>query len=209
MVVDAFRDDTSRSYVEKYIEELVTNWRATMQRVGRVTWLSGILMVLFFLLGSGNVAELGIAGLKFDHDGLVLVTKFIPPVVAFLVAELWLLARSTDVLVEVHESLVRTVLVSNIDPAAIEPIKPFGLTQFGLSGMLIREDAPGRGRANGWLLWTGVFNLIAVLFAPLAFLVYAYISLFSQFGPADPLVWIGLVLTVVNACNVVAALNIQ
>jgi hypothetical protein len=79
MVTDAFRDDTSHGYIEKYVEELVTNLRATLQRIGRVTWLSGILMVLFFLLGSGNVAEVGIAGFKFDQEGLSVVTKIIPP----------------------------------------------------------------------------------------------------------------------------------
>jgi hypothetical protein len=117
--------------------------------------------------------------------------------VAFLIAELWLLARSWDVLVKVHDSLVSAFLVSNIGSAAIEPIQPVGLTQFGLSGILIREDAPERTRANAWLLWTGGFNFIAILVAPLAFLIYAYIALFSEFGVTDALLWIGLALSIV------------
>lgn len=208
VVSAAFTDEKSHAFAEKYLDELLANWRGVIERSGRIALLMVLLIALDFVLGSGKVAEVGLAGVKLDREGLKIVGKLIPPIVAFLWADLWLLGRSADVLREVHERLVGVWLPGKVAQAVLEPVRPEGVV-LGFSAILTDSTVSGERRANSWLFWAGGVNLVAAFLGPVAFLIYAYVTLFAHFGVSDFLVWLGLGVTVANSIRVMAIWNID
>lgn len=208
IVADALSDEPSREVAERVLDQIMINWRGLLQRFGRVVWLTAVLMAVFFLLGSGNVSEVGLAGVKVSKAGLTVVSKVIPPVVAILFGELWLLGRYADLLTAVHNRLMTIVARKELPPPVIDVVEPFGMSYSGMAGPLLGESVPGYSRANKWLLWSTAGNFIVMFLGPVAFLIYAYVALFAHDGFADPLVWIGITVVGVNLARVVALWNI-
>jgi len=185
---ELFSAPSSHQDFKDYIVQVRTNLGSAEERLQKLFLRSLFLMVAFVLFSRAGISEFTLGPLKITD--LSLVQKLIPAIMAYTYYELHAAATMRRLLREVHDELLN-VLNETLAKKDLQfyllPHSPFVAEE-------IISRAPDCSLAP--LVVNLSLPLIAsIIIAPLAFLVYAFMRCFAQFGFGDVLVWIVLIVS--------------
>jgi hypothetical protein len=188
-VKKAFSDERTREYGDDYLEHIRDTWRQVDVRLTRSRIIFLVLIAVFLLFGQA-VEAVSLGPLKISDVSVVY--KLLPAAIAFYCFNLWSLTANTNDLVILHHEVMRSIRKPLVDNQLEGYLFPhWGIIYY--KPILETGGAGSRlatGCLRGWLIMS------VYLLLPLVFEVYAFFRLFSQYGIADLLVWISLVISI-------------
>jgi hypothetical protein len=198
-VARAFAGETERSFVNDYITVIRENWRDHERDVRRFFLLIALLAIGFELSSRGGIAEFTVGFVKISR--LDLIRVFIPSVMAFLVFLMVTSAMNAAVMKAVHDRVVKMAYRPLYDNDLVYPMAP-GIGSFYAYEPL--RTVTGLGWQD-WLYSTaGLGRLFVLLFSPIVYIVYSYVSLFNARGVNQAALIVGLILATVFTVAAVA-----
>lgn len=190
-VRDALDVNVSEDYVLQFLADVRNNMREAERRTRRTTGYILLLATIFELIRRHGVSEATLVFVKLNSLDFALVA--IPVVIAYLCYEIAGHVTDSNDLYWVHTKVIEarypSMRASDLDLFLIPIGDPYG--------QAIRSATfSSRGRIHTLLSWARFpLQIIAPGVAAFAFVVYALVQVFAQFGGTNVFVWLSGLLT--------------
>lgn len=203
--LDAFDDTTLKKYGTRYIEAVMGNWREAEVAMRRTLTLTGVLVVIFFLLAHAKNAEVSFGPLKLTNVAAVLT--LIPTIVAILGAEWCDLLAACERYERVWDAVIPRFAPSIYENDLDVLLLPSTVHAFGRGSdrdwQMLRAMPQ---RPTAFVLLVTRYLLAFVIFiGSIAFFVYSYIYLYGDRHADAAAVTVSLGVTIVFAVRAIAS----
>jgi hypothetical protein len=198
---DALDVNVSEDYVLHFLSDVRDNLREAGRRTRRTTGLIVLLAAVFELINRNGISEATLVFVKLNSLDFALIA--IPVVIAYLCYEITGHVTDSNDLYWVHAKITEvrypSVRASNLDLFLIPVGDPYG--------QAIRSAAFNRHGGIRTLLSRARFPLQIIVpgVAAFAFVVYALVRIFAQFGGTNVFVWLSGLVTIIFLVLAIAA----
>lgn len=215
VVDEALRQEALASYGELYLGKLLEGWRETAGQLRRTTVLIIAVGTAFVLLSSGDIKEFTLGSLKFADIGPVV--KLAPIVIGYHYLQLVLLFFSAYEYNELYDDVCAKLMPEAHHVNMDVPLAPTLGSLWGGRSILTTAatatlDPTSPPAKTEWHRPATVLDYLnslggfAFLLLPLVFLVWAYVTIFDEFGFADLVSWLSVAVTVMSVARAVAVM---
>jgi hypothetical protein len=203
----AFETEHAKGYAEKYLSEVLTNWRDAEKSTSRTSFILLLSCISVELIRQGAIKELSVSGVKVAD--LTILNAFLPVFIAYLYSSLLALAAECSV-VETAFRHSFAHLQPELYKANFERVLYPANSTFSSSDLFRYAG----GRKSGKLISViGSARLLIILLYPIAYIVFYFWTLFAKVGYANVSFWISIVvsfaLLIAAAISVFAAVEAE
>ena len=183
--------------VKDYTDNLLSAWKDASKSVSRqATLIIGFMAVFELLSYQGKGGQFTVGSLSFANTSIVQFA--LPPIVAYLVYDTYLLSVRVSDMVETYEFLMQkfaSKIYANRLDSLIQPIQPSFWTN--------STDLPRDLNRPINKFQDATTNLIAIFvlwLVPLGFQIQAFYHLFEIYGFDNPVLWASAGITGILVC---------